>query len=178
VAPGLGRARQRGHSRANTPGSGAEPAAEWAAPAGAAEQPDDAAPSGQGRPGEVARPRLRGAVSLSGLVDLRRGSELGLSDGAVDRLLGGPAASLPERLALASPYELLPLGVPQLLIHGQLDRHVPIELSRRYAERAAALGDPVELVELPATGHFELIDPECWQGREVLDRIERMLAEG
>jgi pimeloyl-ACP methyl ester carboxylesterase len=109
------------------------------------------------------------------VVDLRRGSELGLSGGAVDLLLGGRPERLPGRFALASPYELLPIGRPQLLIHGQLDEHVPIELSRRYAERAAALGDPVELVELPGTGHFELIDPDLSQGMTVLERVERML---
>jgi pimeloyl-ACP methyl ester carboxylesterase len=108
------------------------------------------------------------------VVDLRRGAELRLSDGVIDQLLGGRAA-LPERLALASPYELLPLGRPQVLIHGQVDEAVPIELSRRYAERAAALGDPAELVELPATGHFELIDPRLPQGALVVDRAVRLL---
>src|SRR5205814_3112302 len=109
---------------------------------------------------------LVGAVSLAGVVDLRRGSELGLSGGVVDQLLGGRPGEVPERLALASPYELLPIGCPQLLIHGQVDGLVPIELSRRYAERAAALGDPIELVELAGTGHFELIDPRLPQGVE------------
>jgi acetyl esterase/lipase len=118
---------------------------------------------------------LRGAIALAGVVDLRRGSELGLSRGVVDELLGGRPDAVPDRLAAASPYELLPLGLRQLLIHGALDEHVPIELSRRYVERARAYGDPVELLELPETGHFELIDPRLLQGREVIERTERML---
>jgi acetyl esterase/lipase len=134
-------------------------------------------PIGQPAPGGAPL-RLGGAISLAGVVDLRRGSELGLSRGAVDELLGGRPGAVPERLALASPFELLPLGRPQILIHGQLDQVVPIELSRRYAERAAALGDPVELVELPGTGHFELIDPRRPQGVEVVARALRLLERG
>jgi acetyl esterase/lipase len=117
---------------------------------------------------------LRGAVSLAGVLDLRRGSELGLSGRVIDQLLGGTPGVVPHRLATASPYELLPLGRPQLLVHGQRDEAVPIELSRRYAERARAYGDPVELVELPETGHFELIDTRLLQGLEVVRRVERM----
>ena len=119
---------------------------------------------------------LRGAISLAGVVDLRRASELGLSTGVVDQLLGGPPDAVPHRLATASPYELLPLGVPQLLIHGTEDPNVPVELSRRYAERARNYGDPVELVEMPDTEHFELIDPRLLQGLAVLERVEAMVA--
>jgi acetyl esterase/lipase len=119
---------------------------------------------------------LRGAISLAGVPDLRRGAELGLSSGVVDQLLGGPPDAIPHRLATASPYELLPLGVPQLLVHGVDDPNVPIELSRRYAERARNYGDPLDLLEMPGTGHFELIDPRLLQGLAVLERVERMLA--
>jgi acetyl esterase/lipase len=118
---------------------------------------------------------LRGAISLAGVLDLRRGSELGLSGGVIDRLLGGTPDAVPHRLATASPYELLPLGLRQLLIHGALDDLVPPELSRRYAERATAYGDPIELIELPETGHFEPIDTRLLQGIEVVGQVERML---
>jgi pimeloyl-ACP methyl ester carboxylesterase len=97
------------------------------------------------------------------VVDLRRGAELGLS-GVIDELLGGRPDAVPHRLATASPSELLPLGVPPLLIHGAPDQHVPVELSRRYLERGRAYGDPAEL-----------IDPRLPQEREAVARIERML---
>ena len=60
---------------------------------------------------------------------------------------------------MASPKARLPLGVPQVLIHGELDDVVPIELSRAYQSAARAQGDDVELEALPHTGHFALIDP-------------------
>ena len=102
---------------------------------------------------------LKGAVSLAGVCDLRRGHERNLGNGAVGRLLGGGPGEVPERYAGASPSDLLPLGTPQVLVHGADDGLVPIDQSREYRAAAAAKGDAVELVELPGVGHFEVIAP-------------------
>jgi dipeptidyl aminopeptidase/acylaminoacyl peptidase len=102
---------------------------------------------------------LRGVVSLAGVADLRRAWELGLSQQVVAELLGGAPNEHPERYRQASPIELLPLGVPERLLHGVRDDVVPIEISRRFQTAAAAAGDDARLIELPDTGHFELIDP-------------------
>ncbi|MEE8557355.1 MAG: prolyl oligopeptidase family serine peptidase [Myxococcota bacterium] len=45
------------------------------------------------------------------------------------------------------------LRAPLLLTHGSNDRRVPVEESRRFAERAALLGRPARLVEFPGQGH-------------------------
>jgi len=74
-----------------------------------------------GDPLHVAQPSslsLRAVVALAGVSDLRRAWELGLSQGVVEELLGGRPEQVPERYAAASPQELLPLGVPQILVHG------------------------------------------------------------
>jgi dipeptidyl aminopeptidase/acylaminoacyl peptidase len=102
-----------------------------------------------------------GVVSLAGVADLRRAAELELSQGVVRELLGGGPDRVPERYAAASPIELLPLGVRQVLVHGVDDAIVPIEIADSYCARARALGDPVDLIRLPDTGHFELIDPQA-----------------
>ena len=102
---------------------------------------------------------LRGVVSLAGVVDLRRAWELQLSDGVVGELLGGSPDRFPERYRQASPIELVPLHVPQRLIHGQKDDVVPIEISQRYQSAAAAAGDDARLITPKDAGHFELIDP-------------------
>ncbi|QMU74910.1 alpha/beta hydrolase [Streptacidiphilus sp. PB12-B1b] len=99
-------------------------------------------------------------VPLAGCVSLALCDALGLDDGAAAGLLGGGAAELPDRYALADPAALLPLGVPVTLLHGVEDVTVPPEVSRDYAARAGRAGDPVELVELPALEHFALIDPD------------------
>jgi len=109
---------------------------------------------------------LRAAVSLAGVIDLRLGWEMWLGDGVVRDLLGGPPEVVPERYAAASPADLVPLGVPQLLIHGADDEIVPLSISQRYADAAAAAGDDVTLLALPNTDHFQVIDPESpvWPG--------------
>src|SRR5262249_46313279 len=103
---------------------------------------------------------LRGAVSLAGVVDLVRADALGLGGGAAAALLGGTRAEVPDRYAASSPRALLPIGVRQILVHGEDDGIVPVELSVDYAQAARGAGDPASLVTLPGVDHFEPIDPE------------------
>ena len=103
---------------------------------------------------------VRGAVALAGVCDLRLGHRLRLGGGAVARLLGGPPEAVPDRYAAASPAELVPLRVPQALVHGTADVAVPVAVSRAYRAAAAAAGDAVDLAELDGVDHFGLIDPE------------------
>lgn len=109
---------------------------------------------------------LRAAVSLAGVLDLREAWRLGLSGGVVRELLRGTPEDVPERYAAGSPIELVPLGIPQLLIHGANDDIVPLSISEGYAAAAEEAGDVVTLLALPNTGHFEVIDPESsvWPG--------------
>lgn len=112
-----------------------------------------------GAPGAGPRIRLAGAVAQAGVVDLREALRLHLSDDVVRRLLGGTPGKHPRRYELASPAERLPLGVPQLLVHGDADDVVPISIARGYGRRALDAGDPCELVELPGLGHMQHLDP-------------------
>ncbi len=130
------------------------------------------------RPGQPdgvpgARPdlRVRAVVAQAGVSDLRLAAELDLGPGAVVGLIGGGPEQLPERYALASPIERLPMGVPQVLVHGERDRQVPIAMSRAFASAAHAVGDPVELVEWPWVGHFEVIDPGHPSWMAIVERL-------
>ncbi|MBO0794460.1 MAG: alpha/beta hydrolase, partial [Ktedonobacteraceae bacterium] len=73
--------------------------------------------------------RIRGAVSLAGVTDLAQAWHLKLGQEATDELLGGGPQQVPERYATASPAELLPLSIPQVLIHGTEDDRVPLHMS-------------------------------------------------
>ncbi|MBV9688230.1 MAG: hypothetical protein JO202_00815 [Ktedonobacteraceae bacterium] len=68
---------------------------------------------------------LAGAVSQAGVVDLEHAWRLRLGNNAVRTLLGGSPRQVSERYAAASPAALLPLGVPQVLIHGSVGRDCP-----------------------------------------------------
>jgi acetyl esterase/lipase len=104
-------------------------------------------------------------VSQAGVADLRLAAVTSPSDEPTTALLDGLPDEHPERYVLASPRELVPLGVPQLVLHGDRDTTVAIEIAQSYAAAAAAAGDRCELRVLPGAGHFEHIDPSTaeWQ---------------
>jgi len=102
---------------------------------------------------------LAGAISLAGVVDLTLAYHLHLSNDAVVELLGATPTTQPVRYAEASPAALLPLGLPQILIHGTRDEHVPVQVSREYARVARAAGDPVLFLEPADIDHFAVIHP-------------------
>jgi acetyl esterase/lipase len=118
-----------------------------------------------GVPGADPRVRLSAAVAQAGAVDLREAVHLDLSRGAARRLMGGPPGRLGERYDVASPYERLPLGLSQLLVHGDADDVVPISISHRYHARAREGGDRCDLVALSGVGHDEHLDPasSAWE---------------
>jgi pimeloyl-ACP methyl ester carboxylesterase len=103
-------------------------------------------------------------VSQAGVLDLRLAAGLPPSDEPTRALLGDPETNA-DAYAVASPREQLPLGIPQLVLHGDRDDTVSMRIAESYAEHARAAGDECELVVLPGTGHFEHIDPrsEAWR---------------
>ena len=120
---------------------------------------------------------LAGVVSLAGAVDLRRAWALGLSDNATALLMGGSPSEHPDRYAAGSPYDLLPIGVRQFLLHGTADTELPLEVSERFVRRANAKGDSATLLTLPDVGHFELIDPTSHAWPTVLSMVTTLLDE-
>lgn len=107
----------------------------------------------------AARGLVTRAAAQAGVADLAEAARLGLSGGVVSELVP------PDRYPDASPAEMLPLGVPHLLVHGEEDDVVPVSMSRAYYARAFAAGDEVGLVTLPGVGHYEHLDPasEAWR---------------
>ena len=103
---------------------------------------------------------VRGVVSLAGITDLASygDGERGCN-AAVALLLGGSAAELPDRYAAASPASLLPLRVPQHLLHGDADPIVPLAQSEAFAADSAARGDQARVEVVRDAGHFDLVAP-------------------
>ncbi len=111
-----------------------------------------------------------GVVALAGVSDLRYALELDLSSGVAGEFMGDGDWSA------ASPIEMLPIGVPQVLIHGTADSIVPFSMSRRFAEKSGNS----RLVPLEGAGHSEVIDPGSaeWQivQREIVGLIANLHA--
>lgn len=105
------------------------------------------------------RVRLAGVVAQAGVLDLREADRLDLGEGATARFLGGHADEVPDAYADASPIERLPAGVPVLIVHGDADQRVPVEMASAYADAARAAGDEIDLVVRPGDDHFVHLDP-------------------
>lgn len=102
---------------------------------------------------------VHAVVGQAPIPDLVQAHALGVGDGAVAELLGGTPESTPDRFADASPHALLPLGVRQLIIHGEKDDVIPLGTVRGYVQAAQQAGDSVELREVGGQGHMEFVDP-------------------
>lgn len=110
-------------------------------------------------------PGVKAAVSLAGVVDLKRAYELHLSHDAVVEFLGGTPAEVPDHYREADPMELSIRRAPQWLIHGAADDTVPVAFSRDYVSAKQKAKEDAHLLELPEAGHYDVIDPrtEAWK---------------
>jgi acetyl esterase/lipase len=124
-----------------------------------------------GAPGSDPVVRVQNVLVLAGISDLREGFRQGTCDHAVYELLGGPPDELADRYTHASPAELLPLGVPQVLVHGSADVDVDPSITDVYADRARAAGDSVTEVRIDGFDHFDVIDPKSAIWQAALDAV-------
>lgn len=68
--------------------------------------------------------------------------------------LGTIYTAVSERASIEMPQEYTKLAVPTLLISGEYDQIIPMELGKK----AAALSDQVEHVVIPNTAHFPMLE--------------------
>eukprot|EP01134_Creolimax_fragrantissima_P007862 CFRG7862T1 len=104
--------------------------------------------------------RFKGVVSLAGIADLRDAAARNVCDDSIPRIMGGTYGQseiISKRYDWASPSELLPLGVHQVLIHGACDQFVPQDLNVAYVEKARASGDTIDQHIVDNAGHFEIV---------------------
>ena len=109
---------------------------------------------------------ITGAVSLGGVPELRRFREVDPNPcgDAIDQLMGGGPREFPERYLAGSPFQMLPLNVPQRHITGREDLIVPPRQVQAYNYEAQAADDS-EMIVVPDAGHWDVVWPEspAWQ---------------
>jgi len=114
---------------------------------------------------------LVAAIPLAAVLDLAKGADERLGNGAVQEFLGGEPDVLPERYAAASPLALAPSPVPHIAMHGTRDDVVPIGQAERYVDVARRAGGEVAFVPLDGADHFDVIDPDSVHWPVVRDAI-------
>jgi acetyl esterase/lipase len=120
---------------------------------------------------------LRGAISIGGIPDMRAfaANARGPCDGRHIRVMGGLPSEHPDRYALVSPAEILPVGVPQVLIWGEHDAVAPRSLFAAYEEKAKTAGDAVTSVTISGAGHHDLMSSELPAYKALVEQIQRLL---
>lgn len=103
------------------------------------------------------RMALNGVAGLAPVTDLEA---LGGDDSPAAALLGASWSTAMDRYARYAPLSLLPIGVPQLILHGEEDEVLSAATSQRYAETARAAGDVVTFTSLRKAGHMDFLDPQ------------------
>jgi acetyl esterase/lipase len=125
-------------------------------------------------------PSVTRVVSLAGVVDLQRAYKLRLSNDAVVEFLHGTPPEVPDHYREADPLQLsIPQG-RQWLIHGFADDVVLSAFSHDYVtskqKRSGKDKEDVHLLEIPAAGHYDLIDPRTKAWQQVEQTILQLLA--
>jgi len=114
---------------------------------------------------------LRGAVSLAGVVDLKKAFALHLSNEAVAEFLGGKpdarAGALPGSGSDGAQHSTSPaVAAPR-----SEDDTVPPEFSRDYVMQKKKAGESAQLLEIPHAGHFDVLDPASEAFKEVRSTV-------
>ncbi|MFD1705187.1 alpha/beta hydrolase family protein [Siminovitchia sediminis] len=126
---------------------------------------------------------LKGVISLAGVCDLELMHDIhqmketlyGIVDNPTRDFIGGKPEEQKRRYQDGSPRELLPIGVPHVLIHGTLDVNVPVGLSEHFERAAAQSGDSVTLKTIPTAEHFKLILPDMEAWPVLLEAVDTLL---
>ena len=120
--------------------------------------------------------KVHGVLALAPAPDLEGLHASGVCGNVINRLMGGSPADHPDRYAAASPMQLTPIGVPQQLVLGALDR-MWTPIGRSYIARAGAAGDTqIEVVEASESGHFDLLAPDTTTWPLVIGALRRLVA--
>jgi acetyl esterase/lipase len=125
----------------------------------------------EGSPGWVSTPPvIAGAISLAGAVDLTEAHRLGEGNGAVAQFLGGSPAEVPDRYAAADPALIGIPPLPVVLIHGEKDDVLHVEMSREYSLLFGAT-----MAELEGGSHMDMVDHESAAWPLLLNALEGMV---
>jgi acetyl esterase/lipase len=116
----------------------------------------------------------RGVLGLAPAPDLEYLYEHGTCGNAAGLLMGGSPEEYPERYAYGSVANRIPQSTPQIAVVGKYDETWrPVGV--RYAKAAAEQGAPIEVIDAPESGHFEMIDPDSTTWPLVLGAARKLL---
>lgn len=111
-----------------------------------------------GAPGSGCRVIARSATSMAGVYDLALVERSQMGWVVRSLLSGADPDEDPERYAMASPIDQLPLDRPVNVLHGRNDATIPIQAIRSYVQRHDQTGNPGQVVILDEADHDSWAD--------------------
>lgn len=115
---------------------------------------------------QTANTRITTVVAQSAALDLVAAGQAGRE--SVQALIGRPYAQAAQRYRAASPMEQDPFDAHVVVVHGDRDTAIPVELSRRYVSTVCARGQSAELIVVPEEGHDAFVDPRSVCNRQTI----------
>lgn len=128
----------------------------------------------------MARPALPiiAVINSGGLADLEASAPITLESclaSIMDDLTGAPTETRPNVFSDTSVSNLLPTSGDLISVNGDRDRIAPPELGQSLTEKVISAGAQALFVEIPQTGHVELIAPGTEAFEVQADLIESFL---
>ncbi len=115
-------------------------------------------------------------VNSGGLADLEASAPVTQAEclaNVMSKLTGAASEARPDVFGDTSPARLLPFPAEQVSVNGANDRIAPPVLGQSYTDKASLAGSAARYVEVPASGHVELVTP----GTSAFDAEAEILTE-
>jgi len=122
--------------------------------------------------------KIRGVIALAGVPNLemfRSQATKVCGADVIGNLLGTTPDQVNAHYKEASPSELLPLGVPQVLIFGTDDKVVPYIFGINYQQAARKKGEMVQVLIVDGAAHHEFTVPNSISWPTVKSAIASLL---
>lgn len=122
---------------------------------------------------------VRGTMVLGGPGDLKRFTTHADAEcryGIITELIGSNADGVHDHYQYVSPVELVPLGLPQIMISAEHDWVVPPKLGEAYTKAAQDVGDEIQHLIIPSAGHHEFMVPGSVTWATILQSAKSLLS--
>ena len=119
---------------------------------------------------------VAGVVDIAGIPNLKTDTDTACGADVLHKLTGPATHAHPDVYADTSPSALLPLGVPQVVIHGAQDVTVPAAVGMAYAQAARAAGDKVAF-HSPRGNHVQEVTPGEPAWEDAVAAVQTLMRE-
>jgi acetyl esterase/lipase len=113
-------------------------------------------------------------IGMAPVVDLKGTYNTNIGKEAVLTFLQCTPEENPLRYDKCSPLELFPLKIPTTILHGHRDEYLPIESTRKFAEKNGLYDNTLSLIEIPEGKHMDFIDPESLSVEKMIGTVSSL----